>query len=75
VLGADDTSFEPTEPFEETLSPTPDTWDVGNDEDDSPETEEWDERSNRMRLYDQLCQYFRPSTVPPSADVTDLVHL
>ncbi|XP_034835411.1 LOW QUALITY PROTEIN: muskelin [Maniola hyperantus] len=75
VLGADDTSFEPTEPFEESSSPTPDTWDVGNDEDDAPDSTEWDERSNRMKLYDQLCQYFRPSTVPPSADVTDLVHL
>ncbi|XP_052743580.1 muskelin [Bicyclus anynana] len=75
VLGADDSTLEPTEPFEESSSPTPDTWDVGTDEDDAPDSDEWDERSARMRLYDQLCQYFRPSAVPPAADVTDLVHL
>ncbi|XP_028163273.1 muskelin isoform X2 [Ostrinia furnacalis] len=74
VLGADDSMPEPPQPFEELASPTPDTWDVGTDEDDAG-AQQWDARAARVQLYDELCKYFRPSAVPPPADVADLVAL
>ncbi|KAL0820599.1 hypothetical protein ABMA28_006442 [Loxostege sticticalis] len=73
VLGAEDIP-EPPQPFEEIPSPAPDTWDVGEDADDAA-APEWDARAARVQLYDQLCKYFRPSTVPPAGDVADLVAL
>ncbi|XP_026491772.1 muskelin [Vanessa tameamea] len=75
VLGSEDTLLEPTQPFEETSSPTPDTWDAGEHEDDDPDSAERDTRAARVQLYDQLCRYFRPSTAPPGADITDLVKM
>lgn len=30
-------------------------------------------REIRIDIYDELCQYFRPSVVPPDADINDLV--
>ncbi|CAH2042154.1 unnamed protein product, partial [Iphiclides podalirius] len=83
VLGAEDAMPEPTQPFEEASAPTPDTWDVGEEGDADGEGEggegegcgEWDARALRVRLYDHLCRYFRPSVVPPRQDLTDLVAL
>ncbi|CAB3257188.1 unnamed protein product [Arctia plantaginis] len=78
VLTANDRLPEPTEPFEEMLQPTPDTWDIGTDDDitqDDSETEAWSDRTKRIKLYDSLCQYFRPSRVPPYGDVTTLITL
>ncbi|KAH9633210.1 hypothetical protein HF086_017765 [Spodoptera exigua] len=78
VLGADEPYPEPTQPFEELKEPTPDTWDVGPDDEDpseQEETAEWNARAQRMKLYDWLCRFFRPSTVPPKGDITDMVIL
>ncbi|CAG9114445.1 unnamed protein product [Plutella xylostella] len=76
VLGADDTVPELPEPFEELEEPTPDTWDVGDTgSDDSDDDTASCARAARVQLYDKLCQYFRPSVVPPQADITDLVTL
>ncbi|KAF9424713.1 hypothetical protein HW555_000014 [Spodoptera exigua] len=78
VLGADEPYPEPTQPFEEIKEPTPDTWDVGPDDEDpseQEETAEWNARAQRMKLYDWLCRFFRPSTVPPKGDITDMVIL
>nr|XP_049700727.1 muskelin isoform X2 [Helicoverpa armigera] len=78
VLGADDTAPEPTTPFEETTEPTPETWDVGQDDELSAEREktaQWNARAQRIKLYDALCIFFRPSMVPPKGDITDLVML
>ncbi|KAG7301316.1 hypothetical protein JYU34_014246 [Plutella xylostella] len=76
VLGADDTVPELPEPFEELEEPTPDTWDVGDTgSDDSDDDTASSARAARVQLYDKLCQYFRPSVVPPQADITDLVTL
>ncbi|KAJ2948603.1 hypothetical protein O0L34_g7858 [Tuta absoluta] len=75
VLGADDTVFEPTQPFEDMSAPAPDTWDVGDDSDDAAPSDAWRTRALRAELYDKLCHYFRPSQVPPLADIGDLVHL
>ncbi|XP_026741062.1 muskelin isoform X1 [Trichoplusia ni] len=78
VLGADDNAPEPTQPYEEVTEPTPDTWDVGQDDELSGEraaAADWAARAKRIALYDSLCQFFRPSTVPPSGDITDLVTL
>ncbi|KAI8420295.1 hypothetical protein MSG28_008824 [Choristoneura fumiferana] len=80
VLGADDVIPEPPQPFEEVPSVAPDTWDVGEDEEEPSAGEggegaEWAARHARLELYDQLCRYFRPSAVPPPGDITDLVAL
>ncbi|RVE51419.1 hypothetical protein evm_003974 [Chilo suppressalis] len=75
VLGADDNIPDPPQPWEECSSPAPDTWDVGEDDDPAPAPAHWDARAARLRLYDRLANYFRPSTVPPDADITDLVAL
>ncbi|KPJ04033.1 Muskelin [Papilio xuthus] len=82
VLGADDSCLDSPQPFEEVRPPTPDTWDVGEvggvcEGAASEEEEEagWAARDARVRLYDRLCTYFRPSTVPPRADVGDLIAL
>lgn len=78
VLGADDTAPEPTTPFEETTEPTPETWDIGQDDELSAEREktaQWNARAQRIKLYDALCIFFRPSMVPPKGDITDLVML
>ncbi|KAJ8717113.1 hypothetical protein PYW08_005512 [Mythimna loreyi] len=78
VLGAEDTAPEPIQPFEEVTEPTPDTWDVGQDDEvrgGPEETAEWNARTERIKLYDSLCLFFRPSTVPPKGDITDLVTL
>lgn len=77
VLGADDVIPEPPQPFEEVPSVAPDTWDVGEDEEEGAAGEgaAWAARHARLELYDQLCRYFRPSAVPPSGDITDLVAL
>ncbi|XP_068620110.1 muskelin [Battus philenor] len=73
VLGADEAALEATPPFEDACSPTPDTWDVG--ELFEEELGEWEPREARVRLYDRLCTYFRPSVGPPRPDVGDLVVL
>ncbi|CAG5036149.1 unnamed protein product [Parnassius apollo] len=82
VLGADDTALEPTQPFEEAVEPIPETWDVGEEGDEcvwgagcAGGAGGWDARAGRVRLYERLCAYFRPSRVPPRAHVTDLVVL
>lgn len=82
VLGADESVPDPPQPFEDVPEPEPDTWDVGDAGDDSRDsrdsrdaTARWDVRAARIALYDTLCQYFRPSTVPPQADITQLVTL
>ncbi|KAM3960333.1 muskelin 1 [Aphomia sociella] len=76
VLGADDSTPEPPQPFEEVPEPEPDTWDVADDADEPDEPDaEWDARAARIRLYDYLCRYFRPSTFHPKGDITDLVNL
>ncbi|XP_062529883.1 muskelin isoform X2 [Bombyx mori] len=74
VLGAEEPQPELTLPFEEAGEPQPETWEVGVDEDMTPDTQ-WHARQPRLALYDTLAQYFRPSTVPPRGDVTDLVAL
>ncbi|KAJ0174253.1 hypothetical protein K1T71_010399 [Dendrolimus kikuchii] len=75
VLGAEDTLPDPVQPFEEVSEPMPETWDVGQDDDEEAPGPEWDARQARIKLYELLCQYFRPSTVPPKGDITDLVAL
>ncbi|XP_022814581.1 muskelin [Spodoptera litura] len=78
VLGADEPYSEPTQPFEELNEPAPDTWDVGQDDElsiEQEETDEWNARAQRMKLYEWLCRFFRPSTVPPKGDITDMVIL
>lgn len=80
VLGAEaeECEPEPPQPWEEALGPAPpapDTWDVGPEGDELAADPQWQTREARIRLYDTLCQYFRPSTVPPNSDVTDLVTL
>ncbi|GBP55433.1 Muskelin [Eumeta japonica] len=83
VLGADDIVPELLQPFEETTEPElePAAWDRDPPRDhEVPDRAherdyEWEMRATRLRLYDQLCQYFRPSTVPPRADVSQLVTL
>lgn len=78
VLGADEPYPEPTQPFEEIKEPAPDTWDVGPDDElppDQEETDEWNARAQRMKLYDWLCRFFRPSAVPPKGDIADMVIL
>ncbi|XP_041985047.1 muskelin [Aricia agestis] len=70
VLGAEDSFLEPTQPFEEPCTPPPE--EAGSDGDDAPE---WEARAARIRLYERLCRYFRPSRVPPQADVMDMVKL
>ncbi|KOB75367.1 putative Muskelin [Operophtera brumata] len=75
VLGGDEESLsEPFRPFEEIPAPEPETWEVGHDE-EAASPAEWSARHDRLRLYEELCMYFRPSTVPPDSDVTDLVTL
>ncbi|XP_022128529.2 muskelin [Pieris rapae] len=79
VLGVDDTIPEATQPFEEATLPDVDTWDVGRDDEEpvpaSGPGGAWDERAARIGLYERLAAYFRPSTVPPTADILDLVAL
>ncbi|XP_050674767.1 muskelin [Leptidea sinapis] len=75
VLGIDDSTPEPTQPFEECLPPTPDTWDVGHDAEDHTADPHWDSRQSRIQLYDRLAHYYKPSTVPPQGDIMDLVTL
>ncbi|XP_053614585.1 muskelin isoform X2 [Plodia interpunctella] len=75
VLGSVESLPEPVVPFEEVSLPAPDTWDVGEDADEEPPTREREARAARIQLYDHLCQYFRPSTVPPKGDIMDLVSL
>ncbi|XP_072942576.1 muskelin [Epargyreus clarus] len=75
VLGADEAPPEPPQPFELAEEPAPDTWDVGAAPDELPGAARDAGRDARIRLYDQLCAYFRPSAVPPRADLTDLVTL
>ncbi|CAH2089333.1 unnamed protein product [Euphydryas editha] len=77
VLGAEEAPPEP-QPFEETCAPPPDTWDADEHEDDEPDAAERvarDVRAARVRLYDELCAYFRPSAAHPRPDVADLVKL
>ncbi|CAH4030331.1 unnamed protein product [Pieris brassicae] len=79
VLGVDDTVPEATQPFEEATLPDVDTWDVGRDDEEPTPASgpggAWDERAARIGLYERLAAYFRPSTVPPAADIMDLVAL
>ncbi|CAG4987014.1 unnamed protein product [Colias eurytheme] len=87
VLGADETIPEASTPFEDAISPAVDTWDVSDegpwaDEDEGPGgpggpggPDGDGARAARVRLYDQLCQYYRPSTVPPKKDIMDFVTL
>ncbi|XP_059059021.1 muskelin [Achroia grisella] len=82
VLGAEDNAaeMEATMPFETISAPAPDTWEVGEDADEDEAAAAsagavWCARAARLRLYDRLARYFRPSTVPPAADLADLVRL
>ncbi|OWR42316.1 muskelin isoform X2 [Danaus plexippus] len=70
VLGTDEPLVEPS-PFEdECPSPEP-----AEEPRDSRSNETWETRAARIRLYDRLCRYFRPSAVPPADDIQNLVHL
>lgn len=75
MLGVDDTVPEPTQPFEDIAVPSVDTWDVGEDADCPPPSPAWNLRASRLVLYDSLCQYFRPSSVPPQQEITGLVNM
>ncbi|XP_037295113.1 muskelin isoform X2 [Manduca sexta] len=75
VLGAEDNIIEPIQPYEDLLEPAPDTWDVADDDDDAAPDADWDARQARVNLFDKLCTFFRPTQVPPRADIMDLVVL
>lgn len=66
---------EPTQPFEDIAVLPVDTWDVGEDADCAPPSPAWNMRAARLSIYDNLCQYFRPSSVPPQQNITELVNL
>lgn len=72
--GAEESLSEIFRPSEDIPATEPEGWEAGHDE-EAGSPAEWSARHERMKLYEELCMYFRPSTVPTDNDVTELVML